>query len=159
MYPFKKPKAFLFALIVCQSAGILGSLFTSPGIRNWYPLLNKPSFTPPNWIFGPVWISLFTLMAFSVYFVYISKRSEIKLNALAFFATQLFLNFFWSALFFGFQNPLVAAFEIVLLWMMIIVTLYFSYKVRPLAGILLIPYLMWVSFAAILNISIVLLNY
>lgn len=158
MYPFKKPRVFIVTLVVCQLAGILGTLFTTPGVKNWYPTLVKPTFTPPNWIFGPVWTLLFTLMACSFYLVYTAKKNPYKKQALTFFATQLFLNFFWNVLFFGMQNPLVAAFEIVLLLGFIILTTYYSLRVRLVAAVLLVPYILWVSFATMLNISIVLLN-
>lgn len=151
-------KLFIIALILCQGAGIIGSIFTFDAIPTWYATLAKPWFSPPNWIFGPVWITLYFMMACSLYLIWKSKPSFQKGFTEKVFYTQLILNAAWSILFFGLQNPMVAFAEIVIMWITILLTLLSAWKLNKTAGILLIPYILWVSFASILNLSIVLLN-
>ncbi|MBU1000447.1 tryptophan-rich sensory protein [Patescibacteria group bacterium] len=144
----------------CLGAGVLGSFFTTSSVSTWYATLNKPFFSPPNWIFGPVWITLYIVMGIALYLVQISKckfQSE-KIKAVKIFATQLVLNVSWSIIFFGFQNPTLAFVDILPLWVTIFLTIKAFAKINKLAGNLLIPYLLWVAFAAILNLSIVFLN-
>ena len=146
------------SVILCQTAGFLGSLFTTPAIPTWYRTLNKPFFTPPNWIFSPVWISLFILMGISLFFVWQkTDHSKFKI-AFIFFFVQLILNILWSAAFFGLKSPLLGLMVIVLLWMAILFTILNFFKVSKFAGVLLIPYLLWVSFATLLNFSLWILN-
>ena len=146
------------SIILCQLAGFLGSLFTTPAIPTWYVTLNKPSFTPPNWIFSPVWISLFILMGISLFFVW-RRQGHPKLKiALVFFFIQLLLNILWSAAFFGLKSPLLGLMDIILLWIAILFTILNFFKVSKFAGVLLIPYLLWVSFATLLNFSLWFLN-
>lgn len=152
-------KKLLFALAIPQLAALIGSLFTMPAIGTWYQTLNKPSFTPPNWVFAPAWTTWFILMGIALYLVWTSKKSaQLKQDASCFFYMQLFFNCLWSILFFGFQNPLSAGIEIIFLWVLIFQTLLKFWHIRHLAGWLLVPYLAWVSFASILNFSIIWLN-
>ncbi|HUV86873.1 MAG TPA: TspO/MBR family protein [bacterium] len=149
----------LVALAVCQLAGVVGSFFTTPAISGWYAALEKPGFTPPNWVFSPVWIGLFVLMAVAAFLVW-DKGFSVKSvkTALAFFGVQLLLNVLWSVLFFGCRSPFLALVEIVALWLAIAVTVLTFYRVSKPAAFLLIPYLLWVSFAAALNYEILRLN-
>lgn len=150
-------KLLVFSLILCLGAGAIGSVFTTSAIGTWYTTLNKPSFNPPNFIFAPVWTTLYILMAVSFYLVLISKVKDKQL-AVRLFLVQLFLNIFWSVLFFGLHSPLLALFDIILLWILILLTIKYFYKISHSTSYLLIPYLLWVSFAIILNLSIALLN-
>jgi benzodiazapine receptor len=149
----------ILSLIICQLAGFVGSLFTSPSITAWYAYLNKPSFTPPNWLFSPVWISLFVVMGVSLFLVWQKTlhNPEVRV-ALLWFFVQLVLNVLWSAIFFGLKSPFFAFVEIIFLWIAILIAIIKSFRVSGLAGVLLIPYILWVSFAAVLNFSIWNLN-
>lgn len=150
-------KLLMLSIILCLGAGGLGSVFTTPAIGTWYTTLNKPVFSPPNFIFAPVWITLYILMAIAFYLVLINKSKDKKM-AITFFLTQLILNVFWSIIFFGLHNPIFAFVEIIILWIAIFLTIKSFYKISRNASYLLIPYLLWVSFASVLNLSIVLLN-
>lgn len=148
----------LFSIAICEGAGIVGSVFTFPAISTWYQTLNKPSFSPPNFIFGPVWTALYALMGIALYLV-ISDKGKVKSGQAAkLFLTQLFFNVTWSIMFFGLRNPLLGLINIIILWMLIVIVVYKFLKINLRAGILLLPYLAWVSFAAILNYSIWFLN-
>ncbi len=142
------------SVIFCQIAGLLGSLFTTPAISSWYKTLNKPFFTPPNWVFSPVWIILFMLMGISLYFVWRRPDHPQFKPALIFLFVQLILNVVWSMAFFGLRSPFLGLVDIVALWIAILLTIRYCFKVSKFAGILLIPYLLWVSFAALLNFSL-----
>lgn len=146
-------------LVVCFAAGAIGSWFTTSQIDSWYSTLNKPSFNPPNWIFGPVWSTLYFMMGVSLYLVLTSK-SKLKERrlGLVFFRVQLILNTLWSMVFFGLESPVFALLIIITLWFSIFMTIRYFYRVRKLAAVLLIPYLAWVTFASILNAAIFLLN-
>jgi benzodiazapine receptor len=146
------------SVVLCQSAGFLGSLFTTPAIPTWYATLKKPFFTPPNWIFSPVWFSLFVLMGISLFFVWRKLGHPHFKPALLFFFVQLILNILWSAAFFGLRAPLLGLVDIVLLWIAILFTILNFLKVTKFAGVLLIPYLLWVTFATLLNFSLWILN-
>ncbi len=147
------------SLIICQLAGFVGSLFTTPSIPVWYASLVKPSFTPPNWVFSPVWISLFVLMGISLFLLWEKTLHYPGVKtAMCWFAVQLVLNMLWSILFFGLKSPFLGLIEIIVLWIAIFITILKSLRVSKLAGVLLIPYLIWVSFAAGLNYSIWTLN-
>ena len=148
----------IFAIVLSQLAGIIGSLFTITNTTSWYANLVKPTFNPPNWIFGPVWTFLYLIMGISLYLVLISKKSKNRKIGLYLFFTQLVLNTLWSILFFGLQTPLFAFIEIILLWLAILFTIKYFYKVNKKASYLLIPYILWVTFAAILNLTIYILN-
>lgn len=149
----------IFSIVICEAAGVIGSIFTSPSIATWYKTIVKPSFNPPNWIFGPVWTILFALMGIALFLVW--KNIGVNLmakRAILLFAIQLILNILWSVAFFGMKSPLVGFVIIILLWIAILLTILSFYKVSNVAGWLLIPYILWVSFASILNLAIVLLN-
>lgn len=138
-------------------AGFIGSFATTPAIPTWYQSLNKPIFNPPNWLFAPVWTLLFILMGIAAWLVFI-KGNQQKSQALKLFFIQLVFNTLWSILFFGLKSPTLALGEIIILWALIYKTQKAFLKQDKLAGWLLVPYLAWVSFAAILNLSIVVLN-
>jgi tryptophan-rich sensory protein len=135
-------------LIICLGAGFFGSQFT-PG--EWYASLEKPAWNPPSSIFAPVWTCLYILMALAVWLVWIQARHPGRIHAVAVFIMQLVLNGLWSYLFFGLNRPGMAFLEIIIMWGAILVTIVMFWKIRPLAGILLMPYLLWVSFASVLN--------
>lgn len=131
-------------------------MFTSSSVSTWYATLAKPSFNPPSWLFGPVWTVLYILMGIALYLAW-TKRKEAN-GEIAVFTAQLALNMLWSALFFGLRNPSWALIEIIILWVMILVTMMKFYAIEKKAGYLLVPYLLWVSFATVLNVAIVILN-
>jgi tryptophan-rich sensory protein len=143
------------SILVCQGAGIIGSLFTRPAIPTWYATLEKPSFTPPDGVFSPVWIMLFTLMGIALFLVWRIglKEKEVRI-ALGLFGAQLILNCVWSLLFFGLRSPLAGLMDIAVLWIAIAITLVYFFKISRVSGFLLLPYLAWVSFAFVLNLSI-----
>lgn len=154
-----KTLLLVISIIICLAAGFIGSLFTTTGPDSWYSNINKPSFNPPGWIFGPVWTLLYILMGISLYLVWQKGIADPHVKiALLIFAVQLVLNIMWSILFFGMQSPMLALIEIVLLWVFILLTITHFYPISRTAAYLLIPYILWVSFAAILNFSIFMLN-
>ena len=148
------------AVILCLAVGYSSSTFTKEGVATWYPTILKPSFNPPNWVFMPVWTLLFILMGVAAGLVWdkIKEQNEEVKKALGFFLIQLALNAIWSYLFFGLKNPMLALIEIALLFLMIYETYLKFIKINKIAGYLLIPYMAWVAFAAILNASIWWLN-
>ena len=147
------------AVLLCQAAGILGSLATVPAIPGWYQGLAKPSFTPPNWLFGPAWITLYLLMGIALFLVWRQglDRPGVK-AALALFFIQLGLNALWSWLFFGWHQLGLAFAEIVLLWVAILLVMIKFFALSRASGWLLVPYLLWVTFASVLNFSLWRLN-
>lgn len=146
-------------LLLCLAAGMVGSVFTMPSIPTWYAGLVKPPLNPPNWIFGPVWTTLFILMGIALFLVWESQADKKAKNAaMAIFGGQLALNVLWSILFFGLHSPFYAWLDIILLWISILITIISFWKISKLASILLWPYLLWVSFASYLNLMIWLLN-
>lgn len=147
------------SLVLCLGAGGLGALFTTPAITGWYAALKKPIFNPPNWLFGPAWTILYLLMGIALFLVWNQKLpfSEVRI-AIILFAVQLGLNILWSALFFGLKLPLAGLIEITVLWVAILLTIIYFYPISHGAGILLMPYILWVSFATALNAAIVFLN-
>ncbi len=147
------------SIIICLMAGFIGSVFTVDSIQTWYMGIEKPFFNPPNWVFGPVWTTLFILMGISLYLVWSRgiKTNDAKI-ALTLFAAQLVLNVLWSIIFFSLKSPFYAFIEIVILWTAILLTIIWFRKISKTAGYLLVPYILWVSFAAVLNLSIFLLN-
>jgi len=150
---------FIMCLAVTFSAPLIASLFTRQAISDWYAELNKPFFTPPDWVFGPAWTVLYLLMALSAALVWQKGLANplVKI-ALALYLLQLILNGLWMPLFFGLQMPLLALFEIVLLWSVIVLTIVAFARVSKPAVLLLLPYIVWTSFAAVLNFSLWLLN-
>lgn len=146
-------------ILLSEFAGAIGSIFTMPMIPNWYAALNKPAFSPPNWIFAPVWTTLFVLMGIALYLV-LEKGFEKKgvKKAVACFGAQLGLNVIWSFLFFGLMSPFLAFVEIIFLWAAIALTIKSFYPLSKKAAWLLIPYICWVSFAAFLNFAVWMLN-
>jgi len=140
---------------VTLAVGFIGSLFTTPSISTWYTTLNKPSFNPPNWIFGPVWTLLFIMMAISFYLVW---QKGLTLTAVLIFVLQLILNILWSLFFFYLKNPALALMEIIFLWLAILANIVIFYSISKTTGFLLVPYILWVSFAAFLNYTITSLN-
>jgi translocator protein len=147
---------FTASVLICEAVGFSGVLFTFSSIATWYARLNKPFFNPPDWIFGPVWTALYFLMGVTLYYI-LQDRIKYK-RALLFFSVQLILNFFWTVVFFGLHQTGAALVEIIFLWVFIFLTIIESYKISKTASFVLIPYILWVSFAAILNLFIVLLN-
>jgi benzodiazapine receptor len=147
------------SILACQLAGFLGSIFTTPAIPDWYAKLAKPSFTPPNWIFSPVWISLYVLMGISAFLIWRKglDNKAIKV-ALGIFLAQLVINSIWSLMFFGLRSPLAGFITIIILWILIVLTISHFYRISTVAGVLLVPYFLWVSFASVLNFSLWRLN-
>ena len=148
------------SLIAPQAAGLIGSIFTASSVTGWYSTVTRPELAPPNWIFGPVWTTLFVLMGIALFLVWKkedSQKKKVKL-ALRLFVAQLVLNTLWSVIFFGLQSPGWAFVEIIFLWISIALTITVFTPISRLAAWLLVPYLAWVSFAAYLNYSIWLLN-
>ncbi len=146
----------ILAVLLCEGAGILGSLFTISSIPTWYATLNKPFFSPPNSIFGPVWTILYLLMGVALFLIWENKGS--KGRALQVFFIQLGLNVLWSLVFFGAHQLLLSLIIIVALWYFIFQTIKAFARINKTASYLLYPYLTWVSFALILNLGIVILN-
>ena len=148
----------LASIVFCEGVGLLGAVFTIPSITTWYLYLNKPIFNPPNWIFGPVWTMLYLLMGVSLFLLLEKQLKKQKNFLVALFSIQLFLNFLWSVVFFGWHFPVWALVDIMLLWLSIALLIVDFWKFSKQASLMLIPYLLWVSFASILNLSIVILN-
>lgn len=149
---------FLISILLALSVGFIGSFFTTPSISSWYAFINKPSFSPPNWLFAPAWTLLYILMGISAFLIW-KKRDNLKTKqALIFYSIQLILNALWSIIFFGMHNLGLAFLEIIILWMFILITLIKFYKINKTAGLLFVPYLLWVSFASILNFAVWMLN-
>lgn len=154
-------------VLVCLMAGAVGSVFTFPSIEGWYAGLQKPAFTPPDWVFGPVWTTLYVLMGAAAYLVYSegagkreakgAKKKEVR-RALETFGIQLGLNVLWSLLFFGLHSPLYGLACIAALWIAIAATIIRFYAISKTAGLLLVPYILWVSFASLLNFYVWMLN-
>jgi tryptophan-rich sensory protein len=151
--------ALLASVFLCEAAGFVGSVFTTPAIPTWYASLKKPFFTPPSWIFAPVWITLYTLMGISLYIVWKKgpDRHDVR-RGVSLFAVQLALNVLWSMVFFGMESPLYGFIIIVLLWVVLLATVITFYRISKPAGVLLVPYFLWGSFASALNLAILILN-
>jgi len=155
---FRQSAALVLCVGVCFAAAAMGAAFTSPNVPGWYANLNKPSWTPPSWVFGPVWSLLYLLMGVSAWQVWRRTGLRAALVPLALFGIQLVLNAAWSGLFFGLRSPGVALIDIVLLWCAILVTMIAFWRRSTPAGWLMLPYLAWVSFAVALNLAIWNLN-
>ncbi len=147
------------SIILCNLAGILGIFVTDTGPGSWYDSLVKPPFTPPSWVFGPVWTTLYVLMGISLYLVLMEwrKGNDVRIP-LVIFGIQLVLNTLWSFLFFGLESPVTGLAGILFLWVFILVTIVLFFRINRTAALLLIPYLAWVSIASYLNYAIFILN-
>lgn len=149
-------------LILCIAlpllVGGLSGFFTSSNIDTWFATLNKPTFNPPNYIFGPVWTTLYTLMGISLYIVLNKAKTQERFKLVSIFILQLVLNFFWSFIFFKSHQIGLALIEILILWISIVAMIILFYKTSRLASLINIPYLLWVSFAAVLNYNFYILN-
>ena len=148
----------ILAIALPVAAGAASGFFTETGAGSWYQTIHKPSWNPPGWIFGPVWTTLYVLMGIALYFVWKSPASADKKKALWLFGIQLVLNFFWSFIFFDQQLIGLALVEILALWIFILLSIFAFARVNITAAWLLVPYISWVSFAAILNYTIWRLN-
>jgi tryptophan-rich sensory protein len=149
----------VISILIPVVVGALSGYFTESGVNGWYMLAKKPWFNPPNWIFAPVWTTLYVLMGIALFLVWRSEADKtIKQTAILLFAVQLILNFFWSMIFFKLQQPGWAFIEIISMWVMILLTILWFGKISPMAAWLLVPYISWVSFASVLNYSIWRLN-
>ncbi len=152
----------LISVLICLGLGLISGLMTISEIEGWYSGLNKPSFNPPNWLFGPAWTTLYTLMGISFALVW-NKLDEkgfklFDLRGVSFFLIQFVLNLAWSSIFFSWHKIGLALIEILVLWVFILLTIIHFYRFHKVAGILLIPYILWVSFATVLTASIYYLN-
>jgi tryptophan-rich sensory protein len=147
------------SLVACQCAGAIGSIFTTPAIPTWYAALEKPSFNPPNWLFAPAWITLYLLMGIAAFLVWRKGLGQKGVRAaLVVFLVQLVLNALWSVVFFGLKSPLWGVVVILALWVAILLTILRFFKLSTAAGALLLPYILWVSFASVLNVAVWVLN-
>jgi len=146
------------SLILTLGVGAIAGIFTSSAVTGWYATLNKPSFSPPNWLFGPVWTVLYIIMGISLFMIWKLEPSRERNIALLIFMVQLVLNFCWSFIFFHFKLIGPALIDIIFLWISIVVMLILFYTIKPWAAYLNIPYFLWVSFASILNGAYYFLN-
>lgn len=150
---------FISSVLLCFFVAFLGSFITYPSIPGWYASLDKPYFNPPNWIFGPVWTILYFLMAVSLFIVWDKAiNNKKKDKAIKLFVFQLTLNLLWSLVFFGLHELFLSFIVIVLLWLSILGTIKLFSKISDLASYLLVPYVLWVTFALVLNFAILILN-
>lgn len=158
-YLMKNLLKFLISTIGCELVGLVGTPFTISSVSTWYAYLNKPVFSPPNWVFGPVWTILYFMMGVSFYLIWEKGlgRKKVK-KGIRYFAIQLILNFSWSGVFFGLHQILSAFLVIVALWIFIFLTIIEFYKVNKTSAYLLLPYIAWVSFASVLNLAVFILN-
>lgn len=149
----------VLAIFVCELAGVIGALFTTSEIPAWYAFLEKPFFTPPNWLFGPVWTLLYALMGGALFLgCRFGKPARAATTASYWFYVQLGVNILWSIVFFGFHNLWGGVVVIALLWVLVFITMRQYWRVYPLAGWLLLPYLAWISYATALNVGVAFLN-
>ncbi|MFH0873738.1 MAG: TspO/MBR family protein [Candidatus Komeilibacteria bacterium] len=148
----------ILSIAAAEFAGVIGSFFTFPSIPSWYSLLIKPSFSPPDWLFGPVWIILYALMGTAAWLIWKQQKKSGVCEANAFYGFQLALNVLWSILFFDAHFIGLALLEIVVLWLMILTTTIFFFRLSRTAAYLMLPYLAWVTFAVVLNYSLWQLN-
>lgn len=146
------------SILLPLALGAIAGMYTSQSIPDWYATLNRPSFNPPNWIFGPVWTTLYLLMGISLFLIWKQDAGKERNLAIFVFIIQQALNFGWSFIFFYFNRIGLALIEIVFLWISIVIMIRLFYKIKPWAAYINIPYLLWVTFAAILNASYYLLN-
>jgi len=157
----RKPdwQSFVFWIVLCELAGVLGSVFTVTAIPTWYQTLTRPSFSPPNWIFGPVWTTLYLLMGVAIALVRQRKNRKGSVqSATTLFVVHLFANALWSPLFFGAKNIPLAFVVIGFIWVSLILLIFRFYAIEKKSAYLLLPYLAWISFATVLNYHFWLLN-
>lgn len=148
----------IISIALCEAVGILSTSFTLAAIPEWYSALVKPPFSPPNWVFGPVWILLYLMMGVSFHYIWqLGWKKKIKVAGY-YFGAQLALSFLWSVAFFGLRSPLLGLVNIITLWIFIVLTMKHFYPLSKIAFYLLVPYLLWIIFATLLNGAIVLLN-
>lgn len=153
------PIAFIVNLVLPLTIGAIGAFFTASSVKTWYVTLTKPSFNPPNEIFAPVWSSLYVLMGISAYLVWQKRHNITRFpRTIAIYLIQLVLNLMWSFIFFYAHQLGVALFEIIALLIVIIINALVFYKIDKLAGLLFIPYILWVAFATVLTYNIFILN-
>ncbi len=151
--------ALLISILITEGIGATASLFTIPQIPGWYSTLTKPSFTPPNGVFGPVWVTLYLMIAVAAWLVWKQHHNDLKYRRTRnVYLVQLLLNFSWSMVFFGLENVLGGLVVITLLWFSIIVNIVYFFRYSKVAAWLLVPYLLWVSYASMLNLYIYILN-
>jgi len=150
---------YIISILIAQLAGLIGSVFTMPSIATWYTGLVKPTFSPPNYLFGPVWALLYTLMGMAAFRVWEKRKGTRGVRlALMLYAVQLVLNVLWSLAFFGVHNILAGLGVIGLLWFAIFITAVLFYRIDKTAGWMMVPYILWVSFATVLNYALWTLN-
>lgn len=154
----KKTIKLIICILLPLLVGGISGFATATSINDWYVNINKPSFNPPNYLFGPVWTTLYILMGVSFYMILQTASHDMRKKAVNIFSIQLLLNFCWSFIFFNFQLPGFAFAEIIIMWISILTMIIIFYKINKTAALLQIPYLMWVSFASVLNGSIWYLN-
>lgn len=149
----------LIAVLICEAVGVLAGWATQTSVGTWYPTLTKPTFAPPDWVFAPVWVVLYALMGIAAFLVW--KRStedRASQAALVLFGIQLLLNGSWSFAFFGARSPILGLIVILVLWGVLVWTVDRFFRVRRVAGWLLVPYLLWLTYAVALNVGIWVLN-
>ena len=146
------------SLLLPLGIGGIAGIFTTDAIPGWYATLHQPSFNPPNWVFGPVWTTLYIIMGISLFLIWKLPASRERNQAILIFMVQLLLNFCWSFFFFYFKMIGLALIDILALWIMILIMLVRFYKLKPIAAYINIPYLLWVTFATALNIAYFFLN-
>ncbi len=156
--PIQRAVGMMVVVVVTLCAGLIGNLLSADAITTWYAGLDKPSWNPPNWLFGPVWTILYVLMGVAAYQVWERVKDSSRRAALVVYGVQLVLNASWSIIFFAFRQPGIAFGEIVVMWVAILATIILFWRVRPLAGVLLLPYIAWVTFASALNFAVWQLN-
>ena len=154
----KKIGPLLLAILIPVAVGAISGFFTASSVDGWFTTLQKPSFNPPNWLFGPVWTSLYILMGIASWMVWKQPASVQRTKALRLYGVQLFFNFCWSLIFFYLHQPGWAFLEIIILWLLILLTIFSFSRVQKTSPWLLVPYISWVSFASILNYAIWNLN-
>jgi tryptophan-rich sensory protein len=147
------------SIVIPLAAGFIGSIFTAKSVTTWFAALRKPAFNPPNWVFGPVWTTLYVLMGIALFLVWSKGLASSNVRrGLVLFGIQMVLNACWSIAFFGFQSPLAGLVVIAALWLAIVFTMVAFFRVALAPGLLLVPYILWVSFASVLNVSLYWLN-
>ncbi len=149
----------LICIVACEAAGLIGAVFTAGAIPTWYAALQKPSFTPPNWLFGPAWTTLYLLMGIAAFAAWRKGLADQRVKAsLSSFLGQLILNVLWTATFFGLKSLFGGVLVIAGLWIAILITMLKFFGISKAAGVLMVPYILWVTFAAALTVSVWMLN-